>query len=134
AYFLLRPLAPPTVSNYIQISNDAQPKVVSFLGYAPLVTDGTRLYLSNTSFGAFTVTQVSVAGGETVQVQSPVPNTYLLDISPDRTQLLVLNYGEPGYDAHLWAMPMFGGASHRLGDILGHAGTWSPDGEQIAYA
>jgi serine/threonine protein kinase/Tol biopolymer transport system component len=134
AYFLWRPLPLPTVSDYIQISNDGQPKVVPFLGYAPLVTDGTRLYLSQTSSGAFALAQVSVAGGETVQVQSPVPNPYLLDISPDHTQVLVLNFGDPGYNPHLWAMPVLGGASHRLGDILGHAGTWSPDGQRIAYA
>ncbi len=134
AYFGMHPLPLPTASNYVQISNDGQPKVVSFLGYAPLVTDGTRLYLSTASLGTFTLVQVSTAGGETVQVQAPVPNTYLLDISPDHTQLLVLNFGEDGLDPHLWAMPVLGGASHRLGDILGHAGSWSPDGERLAYA
>ena len=134
AYFLERPLALPTVSNYIQISNDGHPKIVSFLGYAPLVTDGTRLYLSQLLSGAFTLAEVSSAGGETVQVQSPVPNTYLLDIPPDHTQLLVLDFGEDGLDPPLWAMPVLGGTSHRLGDILGHAGTWSPDGRRIAYS
>src|SRR5437016_448358 len=79
AYFLTRPLPLPTVSNYIQISNDGQPKVsllLGSLGYAPLATDGTRLYLSEQRSGFFALAQVSVAGGETVQVQTPFPNTF----------------------------------------------------------
>jgi len=119
AYFLERPLALPTVSNYIQISNDGHPKIVSFLGYAPLLTDGTRLYLSQLLSGAFTLAEVSSAGGETVQVQSPVPNTYLLDISPDHTQLLVLDFGEDGLD------PPFGRCLCSVGRLIGSVTSWA---------
>jgi serine/threonine protein kinase len=43
-YTFTRPQPLPTVLNYSQVSNDGLPKV-GYLGYAPLVTDGTRLYL-----------------------------------------------------------------------------------------
>jgi Tol biopolymer transport system component len=133
AYSLRRPLPPPRASNYVQISNDGQAKV-SFLGYAPLVTDGARLYLAEMGPGTFTLAQVSVEGGETVQVQSAFPNTYLVEISPNHAQLLVLNFAEEGLEVHLFALPVPGGAPRRLGDILGHDATWSPDEQQIVYA
>ena len=133
AYFLTRPLPLPTVSNYTQISNDGQPKV--YMDYATLVTDGTRLYFSETEpGGTFTLAQVSVAGGETVKVPSPLLSSRLANISPDHAQLLVLNWAEGGPEVHLWVLPVLGGASRRLGDILGHDGTWSPDQHLIAYA
>src|SRR5207249_3058991 len=64
------------------------------------------------------------------------PHTLLRDISPDHAQLLVQNFEEPGAELHLWTLPVLGGASgsRRLGDILGHDATWSPDEQRIAYA
>jgi Tol biopolymer transport system component len=34
----------------------------------------------------------------------------------------------------LWILPLPSGSPRRVGDLLGHAGTWSPDGRKIAYA
>jgi len=130
-YFLARPLPPPMVSNYLQISNDGQQKVSS-LGYASLVTDGTRLYVSQAG-PFFTLAQVSVAGGDTVQVQSPFPNPYISDISPDHAQLLVVNYSEAGSEGHLWALPALGGGAQRISNIVCHDATWSPDKQRLAY-
>jgi len=42
-----RPVQPPKVSGYLQISNDRQPKISLFLStltFMPMVTDGPRLY------------------------------------------------------------------------------------------
>src|SRR5262249_37421121 len=67
-------------------------------------------------------------------VQSPFPSTHLLDISPDRTRLLIENFAEPGLEVHIWIMPIVGGAPQRIGNILAHDGTWSPDQQRIIYA
>ena len=131
AYFLARPTGPPSVSNYIQISNDGQSKV-SFLGYAALVTDGARLYVSQAG-PFFTLAQVSVFGGDTVQLQSPFSNTYVSDISPDHAQLLVVNYSETGSEGHVWALPAIGGGAQRIGNIVAHDATWSPNKRRVAY-
>jgi len=72
--------------------------------------DGTRLFLSEVGgaggSGTEMLAQVSVAGGETLQVQSSVPNPYLLDVSPDHGQLLVQSVLQgSSVDVPLWALP-----------------------------
>jgi Tol biopolymer transport system component len=137
--FLLTRTQPlPTVLNYSKVSNDGLPKV-SFLGYTPLATDGPRLYLSEVGgaggSGTVRLGQVSVGGGETLQVQSFVPNPYLLDISPDHGRLLVQSQIPGGsVETPLWVLPTLGGSATRLGDILAHDGSWSHDGKWLAYA
>ena len=37
-------------------------------------------------------------------------------------------------DAPLWVLPLPAGTPHRLGELLGHDGTWSPDGQRILFA
>src|SRR5262249_7866704 len=36
-------------------------------------------------------------------------------------------------DGPLWTVPVLGGTPRRLGDLVGHGGAWSPDGETIAF-
>jgi Tol biopolymer transport system component len=38
------------------------------------------------------------------------------------------------FDGPLWVLPVLGGLPRRLGDTLGHAGAWSPDGQRLVYA
>jgi len=127
----------PTVLNYTQISNDGLAKV-GYIGDAPLVTDGTRLYLSETGgsggSGTTALAQVPVVGGDTLQVQSSVMNPYILDISPDHSRLLVQGLSQSGPESPLWALPTVGGSPSRIGDILGHDGSWSPNGKLLVYA
>jgi serine/threonine protein kinase len=65
AYLLTRPLPPPKVSGYVQITNDRQPKL-DYNGYAEMVTDGPRLYLTENWNNGSTLVQVSSGGGEVV--------------------------------------------------------------------
>jgi Tol biopolymer transport system component len=32
-----------------------------------------------------------------------------------------------------WVLPALGGSPHRLGDVVAHAGAWSPDGTELVY-
>ncbi len=132
-YFLTRPLPPPSVSGYLQITNDGLPKV--YLGSASLVTDGTRLYFTHVATGtSHTLVQASTEGGGTVSIPTPFPNTVLADISPNHAELLILNSDGPGPEFPIWILPTLGGASRPLVDLLGHDATWSPDGQKILYA
>jgi eukaryotic-like serine/threonine-protein kinase len=134
AYRVTRPPPLPRVSGYVQISDDRQPKL-SFYGSVPLVTDGPRLYLTETENAFFTLAQVSATGGETVRIPSPIPNPQLLDISPDRSQLLVgQTVSYTGTEMPLWVLPALGGSPHRVAGLLGHDATWTPDGQKIVYA
>jgi hypothetical protein len=83
AYVLTRPIPPPRVAGYVQITNDGLAK------RGPVVTDGPRLYFTEGSVNASVLAQVSVVGGETAVLPAPFGLPYLLDISPSRSELLV---------------------------------------------
>jgi hypothetical protein len=129
-FLLTRPLPLPKVSDYVQITNDGLPKV---FGSAPLVTDGARLYFTPAA-SPWGLAQVSAEGGETIRATAPFPSILLADISPNHTELLVLNVAGAGPEYPIWALPALGGSSRRLGSRLGHDGAWSPDGQNIVYA
>src|SRR2546427_180227 len=86
AYVLGRPLPPPRVLRFAQITRDAQGKVW-FPWFGRLATDGSRVYFVEGD----SLAQVSAAGGETVRMPPPLrdTDTALFDISPDRTDLLI---------------------------------------------
>jgi len=126
AYFVLRPLPPPKVTAYKQITNDGAMKTIGG-------TDGVRLYLLETVGTRNWIAQVSTAGGEPAPVAMPSPFYRLFDVSPDGSSLLageIVTYGE----GPLWTIPMPGGSPYRLGDLRGSCGAWSPDGQRIAFA
>src|SRR3989449_1333363 len=77
AIWLRPPSVPPHITEIRQLTNDGQTK------FPPLFSDGPRIYFRKGSSGHFLLYQVSSAGGETIQVPSPV--TSMLDISvPER--------------------------------------------------
>jgi eukaryotic-like serine/threonine-protein kinase len=129
AYWLIPPLPPPAVSGYIQLTHDSLPKQLRG-------TDGSRLYFAEQTEGFnYSLAQVSVTGGDMAPVRAPSPLTTLLNISPDGSDLLVVNRTLPGIsEGPLLALPILGGAPRRLADIQGHDGAWSSDGKKLVYA
>ncbi len=125
--WLRSPLPPPKVLATTQLTHDTIPKV-------SLLTDGSRLYITETSGGNQLLVQASSAGGQTSAIPSPLNNVALLDISPDHTQLLVASFGGTETEAPFWALPLPSGAPRRLDDVVGHNGAWSPDGRKLAFA
>jgi serine/threonine protein kinase/Tol biopolymer transport system component len=125
AYVELRPLAPPRVAGYRQITNDGIMKQV-------IGTDSVRLYFTETSGTRHWVDQMAIGGGEPVPVSTPSPYFQVFDISPDGSSMLaaeITTYGE----GPLWKLPIPGGSPGRIGDLLASSATWSPDGQRIAY-
>ncbi len=132
-YVLLRPLPPPRVSNYVQISNDGQGKGPDL---GAMVTDGSRIYFGEGSGMASVIAQISTDGGETVSLpEAPVGQPLVQDISPSRSELLVSNYMGFGQEFGwpLWVLPVPAGAPRRVGNILATCAAWSPDGREIAF-
>jgi Tol biopolymer transport system component/predicted Ser/Thr protein kinase len=129
--WLFRPtLPPPTLSAFQQLTHDGQFKL------APLVTDGARLYFTVLSARGRLPAQVSTTGGEVSLLSAPSPLSYLMDVSPDGSELLVEAYTPPR--PVLWILPTLGGSARRLGDVSGTVAgflpsAWSPDGQRIAY-
>jgi eukaryotic-like serine/threonine-protein kinase len=126
AYLLTRPTAQPRVLRTVPLTHNNRQK-------SRVVTDGTRLYFVD---GLTSLAQVSVTGGETAPIPTSLQDSSfvsLLDISPDGSALLLQTALE-FHDGPLWTVPVLGGSPRRLGNLEGHAGAWSPDGNRIAYS
>jgi Tol biopolymer transport system component len=133
SYLLTRPLPPPHVSGFVQITNDGRGKGL-FEG--AMVTDGSRLYFGEGSGRSAGVAQVSTEGGETGWLpEAPAGEPEVQDISPNRSELLVSNYMGVGQQlgGPVWVLPLPTGAPRRVGNIMATCAVWSPDGREIAY-
>jgi Tol biopolymer transport system component len=131
AIVLTRPVPPPRILRTVQVTDDRR------AANEPLATDGARVYFTSKNADANNeVWQVSSRGGQSLPLQGGLKNAFLLDLSPDRSELLVLrdvnySYSPPG----LWAEPLLGGSPRRVGGIdASGAAAWSPDGQQVVYA
>lgn len=131
--YLFRPtLPPPRITGYTQITHDGQQK--AFLGQATdiVLTDGPRLFVQENVDGHFIIAQVSASGGETVPVPTPFENVEPLNISPDKSELLVGSFTGAELDVQVWTMPVLGGSPRRIG--TGWDGTWLPNGDVLLAA
>jgi eukaryotic-like serine/threonine-protein kinase len=131
-FLLTRPIPPPRALSTTQITNDRRSKS------GPFLTDGSRFYFNTGDPLDSQPYQVSIKGGESVPVPMKLKNAWLLDVSPDHSDLLVARYEGHGVtDAFgikpLWIAPVLGGAPRRLGDLVAASAAFSPDGEQLVY-
>ncbi len=132
-YFLRQPAAAPRVANYVQLTHDGQQKSL-------IATDGSRLYLNSGegragSFASRGVSEMSVAGGEPKKLSIlPSLNMAPVDLSPDGSELLVVDGQGAPPKGPLWSFPILNGSPRRLGDIVAETAAWSPNGKTLAYS
>ncbi len=127
AFLLRAPLPAPKVLGYTPLTHDRVRKD------GPLVTDGTRLYFMMPKKTGWTIAEVSTSGGETAPIDSHFEDVQLTDISPNGSELLIGNFNSPS-DMPIYILPQPAGLPRRLGDVLAHDASWSPNGQQIVYA
>src|SRR5262249_24526379 len=132
-YFFLKPPLMPKALCCVPVTRDGLPKNGG-QRWGSLASDGSRVYFMEQKGGRWSIAQVSITGGETVAIPVTFRNGIVRDVSPSRSELLVEGYDGLEDEAPLWGSPVLGGAPRRLGDLLGHAGTWSLDGQQVVYA
>src|SRR5438270_3293145 len=132
AYFITQPPSEPKLSNYVQLTRDGQQKSL-------IATDGARLYLSlgevrAGSFASHGVAEMSVSGGEPKKL-SVLPSVDMvpLDLSPDSSELLVVDGQGAPPKGPLWSVRLLGGSPRRLGDIIAETAAWAPDGKKLVY-
>jgi DNA-binding winged helix-turn-helix (wHTH) protein/Tol biopolymer transport system component len=126
---LLWPRTPrlPRVIGSSQITHDGLPKW-------ELVTDGARLYFPEFAAGHVVLSQVAATGGDTTQLATPFTNFRLGDLSPDRSELLLVPsfHNDWTLEAPLWSLPLPSGAPHRIGEVVARDAAWF-HGSQIIY-
>lgn len=129
-YHWLSPLPPPRVLRTVQLTH------YSHLdgGWSKLVSDGARVFFLAREGNHWNLMQVPISGGEPQPYPSPLQNTRILDLSPDRSEFLVQSFTVPTSNLEFWTLPVVGGSSRRLGDVTGRDGAFSPDGGKIAYS
>jgi eukaryotic-like serine/threonine-protein kinase len=134
AYLWLQPPQVPTVANfYTQLSHDGQPK--SLIG-----TDGSRLYLatgvgSTASFALHGIAELPVAGGLPKKIDLTTSAGMVpLGLSPDASEILLIDGQGAPPKGPLFSVPVFGGAPRRIGDFVAETAAWSPDGKLLAYS
>jgi Tol biopolymer transport system component/predicted Ser/Thr protein kinase len=121
------PVSPPKVTGITQITHDGFPM-------GNMLTDGTRIYVTQFRPEGLVLAQVSATGSESSAIAAPVKHMTIWDISPDRAQLLVSTMeGTGSRVAPLWLLPLPTGSPRRLGEIAGHDAGWSPDGRQLVF-
>jgi eukaryotic-like serine/threonine-protein kinase len=126
--WLRRPLLPPRVVSTTQITNDGTPK-------SGVLTDGSRLYITEDVGLDRRLVQVAAAGGETSSIPAPFADFGVSDLSPDHSQLMIANHQMATMnDQQQWILPLPSGSPRRLGQVVGHTAAWSPDGKHIAFA
>ncbi len=133
AFFALRgSLPPPRVLSIQQLTSDDLPKDM-------VLTDGPRVYFTESVNERWLPSQVSANGGEISRISTPFDNNFLFDVSPARSELLVESLsGEAGFLTSMagtaWIVPVPAGSPRRVGDFIVNAAAWSRDGQQLAYA
>ena len=131
-YFLMQPAPTPKVANYVQLTHDGQPKSL-------ISTDGARLYLnlgsgSAGNFSSSGIAEMSISGGEVKKINVTPSNGMLpVDLSPDGSELLVVDGQGSPPKGPLRSLPILGGSPRRIGDIVAETAAWSPDGKMLAY-
>jgi serine/threonine protein kinase/Tol biopolymer transport system component len=116
----------PRIVKTTQITRDGR------LKSGALVTDGARLYFGEAIAGNNALAQVSSLGGETGIIASTLTFPSIVDISPSGSELLI-NAGTSFPDNPLWVLPLPTGSPHPLGGISASTGTYSSDGQSIAF-
>jgi Tol biopolymer transport system component/DNA-binding winged helix-turn-helix (wHTH) protein len=123
-WYFSRPLPAPRISLYMKITHDGHAKTLGG-------TDGSRVYF--TQLSPSTIAQVSVTGGDVVNLPVAVPNLSSVEnVSADGTTFLIASYEEGNPSRVLWTVPILGGSLHRLSEAL--SGAFSPDGKAVAYS
>jgi len=133
SFFTLRgTLPPPRLLTATQLTSDNLPK-------NSVLTDGPRIYFTETINERSVLSQVSAGGGDISHIPTPFENSFVSDVSPIRSELLVGSWnGEEtflaGQESPQWIVPVPAGSPRRLGDIVATYAVWSHNGQQLAFS
>ncbi|NUQ30411.1 MAG: hypothetical protein HOQ35_18100 [Acidobacteriaceae bacterium] len=99
-----------------------------------LLTDGSRLFFSEDVDAHSYFAEVSTAGGETLRRPAPHSVDIALAYSRGTNELLFGTLWEQTPEHGFSAYSLSNSSVRPLGDLSGHAASWSPDGSRFVYA
>jgi Tol biopolymer transport system component/DNA-binding winged helix-turn-helix (wHTH) protein len=125
---LLRPVFQPKVVNLTQITHDdlLDP-------WGKLTSDGARLFYLDRAGGRWMLMQAPASGGDAQPFSGLSRNTRVVDIAPDRAELLTFTFFGRSNDLPLWLTPVVGGPQRRVGNIVADDAVFSPNGQRIYF-
>jgi len=116
---------PPKMTGSKQITSDGFQKLT-------MVSDGNRLYVTETSGPRIFLTQVSSGGGEAAPISVSIENAYIADVSSDGSELLIsVGLNPTSVGNPFWSLPVPAGSPRRLGSLIGHDPVWGPHGQLV---
>src|SRR5208337_388607 len=124
--WLRLPRPEPKILRFEQLTNDGFDKAFG------LATDGARVYFIENSRDGNVVAEIPSTGGSPVAIARANRDSAIQDISPDRTELLLIQEGSVRRGS-VWILPLLAGSARRLGTIQAFSAAWSPDGAALAY-
>lgn len=119
-------LASPRVTSVTKITHDGVSKT-------NLLSDDSNLYVTEWPAARHVIAKVSLQSSVRSLVSSPFSNLQALDLSPDRTKLLVSPIQGGSGDNEFWTLPVASGSPERVGSLTGRDATWSEDGQHLAF-
>jgi Tol biopolymer transport system component len=97
------------------------------------VTDGARLYFTERRAGRDVLSTVAATGGPIQELDTPFVEARPQSVRAGGRELLVLAGEGEERERALWVLPLPSGKPWRVGNLLCHTASWSPDGKEIAY-
>src|SRR5438034_5523829 len=142
AMILVAPFAKFTVRH--PHKSAALPKLISVtqitrdgIGKTSLLSDNKNLYVTEWPSTGHVVAKFCLSDSRLDSNRSLVTSNFsefkALDVAPDKNSLLVTPVHAGAAENELWTLPIDAGTPQRLGSLLGHDASWSPDGRQLAF-
>ena len=116
----------PRVTSVTQVTHDGFSKT-------SLLSDDSFLYVTEWQAGHRVISKVPVEGVGQSTLPSTFSNLQGLDLSPDRTRILISGVNGSSSD-ELWALPLVAGTPERIGSLAGHDASWSADSREVVFA
>lgn len=116
----------PSLAIASQITSDGLTKTGVF-------SDGSYLYVTESTAGHQVISKVVPGTGERSVVATPFAETRALDISPDHSSLLASPVKAGVRSQELWAIPLTSAPPRRVGEIAVDDAAWSPDGQKLVF-
>jgi len=120
------PMMLPTMTSVVQVTHDGISKT-------NLLADEAHLYVTEWPAAHHVIATFSLQGSDRSIIPSPFSNLQALDLSLDRTKLLVAPVQGGFSDNEFWTLPVAAGSPERVGNITGRDASWSGDGQHLAF-